>query len=414
MDYMTPSSCMKLTVKDSTLGMKHVFREPHCKSRHFSVIGPSYSLLKPKVLSQKISQPPSFLVGGFVGSKSVEHKNSSNNYSNLLGQIISLLTIQETSIWNREQPSLVQRMSNARRNLISPVNSIPLNIHFNNIIPSNKLNSTTSNSTISLPIATIPASSQLTIAKQEAIVDDSTVLCNFPVTGNTIKDCSSKGGKSTATEMDFKNCDHVRRTKDDVSTFSNPWIKDIISNVSDTDSDSDEDCVDFHSENGEIVDSMKWNGDILSPISSPINPPQSTAQQLVVDYDYDSDESDVWDSYDRDDSDEEQKERDLAEQRILDANRRWEENITREDESAPSYTKKKKTVHFPSTNLASVRPMLTWSHAHRIARKSEWEQLARDSVRFRERIASTASVLAPVLDPKHRANVWKRLHCETQ
>jgi len=404
---------MKLTVKDSTLGMKHVFREPHCESRHFSVIGPSYSMLKPKILSQKISQPPPFLVGGFVGSKSVEHKNSSNNYSNLLGQIISLLTIQETNIWNREQPSLVQRMSNTRRNLISPVNSIPLNIHFNNIIPSNKVNSATSNSTISLPIATIPASSQLTIAKPEAIIDNSAILCNCPMKENTTKDYSSQVGNCTAAGMDLKNCDQVHRTKNDVSMLSNSRIKDIPASVGDTDSDSDEDCLDdFHSENGEIVDSMKWNGDILSPISSPINPPQ-TAQQLV-DYDYDSDESDVWDSYDRNDSDEEQRERDLAEQRILDANRRWEENMTREDESAPSYTKKKKKVHFPSTNLASVRPMLTWSHAHRIARKGEWEQLARDSVRFRERIASTASVLAPVFDPKHRANVWKRLHCETK
>jgi Phosphatase-1 catalytic subunit binding region len=306
-------------------------------------------------------------------------------------------------------------MSNTRRNLISPVNSIPLNIHFNNIIPSNKVNSATSNSTISLPIATIPASSQLTIAKPEAIIDNSAILCNCPMKENTIKDYSSQVGNCTAAGMDLKNCDQVHRTKNDVSMLSNSRIKDIPASVGDTDSDSDEDCLDdFHSENGEIVDSMKWNGDILSPISSPINPPQTTAQQLVEDYDYDSDESDVWDSYDRNDSDEEQRERDLAEQRILDANRRWEENMTREDESAPSYTKKKKKVHFPSTNLASVRPMLTWSHAHRIARKGEWEQLARDSVRFRERIASTASVLAPVFDPKHRANVCKRLHCETK
>jgi Phosphatase-1 catalytic subunit binding region len=52
--------------------------------------------------------------------------------------------------------------------------------------------------------------------------------------------------------------------------------------------------------------------------------------------------------------------------------------------------------------------MLTWTHAHRAARKGDWERFARDADRFRERIDSTAAILAPILDPSHRDRVRRR------
>lgn len=53
--------------------------------------------------------------------------------------------------------------------------------------------------------------------------------------------------------------------------------------------------------------------------------------------------------------------------------------------------------------------MLTWIHAYRAARKGDWERLARDADRFRERIDSVANVLAPILDPSHREKVRQRI-----
>lgn len=52
--------------------------------------------------------------------------------------------------------------------------------------------------------------------------------------------------------------------------------------------------------------------------------------------------------------------------------------------------------------------MITWVHAYRAARKGDWERLARDADRFRERIDSIATVLNPVLDPTHRERVRRR------
>ena len=112
---------------------------------------------------------------------------------------------------------------------------------------------------------------------------------------------------------------------------SNPWLSNIVVCVSDDDeSDSDWDCVeDFKSENGEVISDFKWNGDSLSPISSPVSqtPPVPAA---VLD-DYDSDESDgvlisCGSGYVFDDE-EEARERKLSEERIQDANRRWEQNL---------------------------------------------------------------------------------------
>ena len=52
--------------------------------------------------------------------------------------------------------------------------------------------------------------------------------------------------------------------------------------------------------------------------------------------------------------------------------------------------------------------MLTWIYAYRAARKGDWERLARDADRFRERDDSMAAVLAPVFDPSLRERVRRR------
>ena len=58
--------------------------------------------------------------------------------------------------------------------------------------------------------------------------------------------------------------------------------------------------------------------------------------------------------------------------------------------------------------------MLTWSHAYRSARRGDWERLGRDAERFRERIDSTAAVLAPILDQLHRQKVLTRMQQENK
>ncbi|XP_046438899.1 uncharacterized protein LOC124190319 [Daphnia pulex] len=200
--------------------------------------------------------------------------------------------------------------------------------------------------------------------------------------------------------------------------LSNPWLRNIVVCVGDSDdsdeSDSDWDCVeDFQSENGEVISDFKWNGDSLSPISSPVSqtPPVPAA---ALD-DYDSDESDgvlisCGSGYVFDDE-EEARERKLSEERIQDANRRWDRNLsTAVDETdGIRKTSRSKQVHFPvDSKLTRIRPMLTWTHAHRAARKGDWERFARDADRFRERIDSTAAILAPILDPSHRDRVRRR------
>ena len=44
-----------------------------------------------------------------------------------------------------------------------------------------------------------------------------------------------------------------------------------------------------------------------------------------------------------------------------------------------------------------VRRMLAWSYAYRAARCGEWETVARDRVRFSDRIKKIGEILEPVL-----------------
>jgi len=58
--------------------------------------------------------------------------------------------------------------------------------------------------------------------------------------------------------------------------------------------------------------------------------------------------------------------------------------------------------------LAVVRPLVTWSYAHRRARIGHWMQVGRDRERFKEKIASIARTLNPVLAPHHRQAVYSQ------
>lgn len=57
----------------------------------------------------------------------------------------------------------------------------------------------------------------------------------------------------------------------------------------------------------------------------------------------------------------------------------------------------------------TVHPIITWSFAHRMARKGPWEEYARDRSRFQRRIAETEAAIGFCLDPPHREKIWARL-----
>ncbi|XP_069598801.1 protein phosphatase 1 regulatory subunit 15A-like [Ranitomeya imitator] len=74
-------------------------------------------------------------------------------------------------------------------------------------------------------------------------------------------------------------------------------------------------------------------------------------------------------------------------------------------EEADQSTKK---VRFSSK--VTVHPIITWSFAHRMARKGPWEVYARDRSRFQRRIAETEAAIGFCLKPHHRENIWAGLY----
>ncbi|XP_073427007.1 uncharacterized protein [Dendrobates tinctorius] len=66
-----------------------------------------------------------------------------------------------------------------------------------------------------------------------------------------------------------------------------------------------------------------------------------------------------------------------------------------------------KKVRFSSK--VTVHPIITWSFAHRMARKGPWEVYARDRSRFQRRIAETEAAIGFCLKPHHRENIWAGL-----
>lgn len=91
-----------------------------------------------------------------------------------------------------------------------------------------------------------------------------------------------------------------------------------------------------------------------------------------------------------------------------DINLSWKVNLA----MSPKQSRKRnsdKKVHFASADhLATVHPMVTWSHAYQAARKGPWEEYARDRGRFQRRITDLQRTLDPVLDPVHRETVFNQ------
>ena len=263
----------------------------------------------------KFFQPPPFLVGGFVGSKICENKNGSINYSNLLGQIFNAVTSLapictpsksfEQENW-RKKPDLFTKSyakvtSQSKSDILPP--------------PSVVISSPTAVTVTQQTV--LPVSSPATMPSQQ---EKKLSTLSSPIACRTVSESSETSWASVdpAEERDV--------------LLSNPWLSNIVVCVSDSEdeSDSDWDCVeDFQSENGEVICDFKWNGDSLSPISSPVSRTPPTPAAALDDYD--SDESDgvlisCGQGYVVDDE-EEAKERRLSEERIHDANRRWDKNL---------------------------------------------------------------------------------------
>lgn len=96
----------------------------------------------------------------------------------------------------------------------------------------------------------------------------------------------------------------------------------------------------------------------------------------------------------------------LITKKIEDANARWCEQSV--DPKPKIVNKAKKKVRFAEGKLLTCfHPMIAWDFALRSARIGPWETLARDTVRFQNRISRTAAVLDPILQPSHRERIYK-------
>jgi hypothetical protein len=257
--------------------------------------------------STKFLPAPPFVVGGFVGSKSCEQKNISFNFKDLFEHLM------DTMIPSVKSSNHTQSKQFGEENWRKRPTTIPNNCVKTKISPL-KSENLAPNVVISSSAVTqvVPISPPAMPSQQENQMS--------PVTCRTVSESSENSWASVSPEEN-RNV-----------LFSNPWVSNIVVCVSDDgdESDSDWDCVeDFQSENGEVISDFKWNGDSLSPISSPVSrtPPVPTA---ALD-DYDSDESDgvlisCGNGYVFDEE-EEARERKLSEERIQDANRRWDQNL---------------------------------------------------------------------------------------
>lgn len=97
---------------------------------------------------------------------------------------------------------------------------------------------------------------------------------------------------------------------------------------------------------------------------------------------------------------------DLITKKIEHVNAKWSEQS---DDLPKIANKTKKKVRFAEgKSLTCVHPMIAWDFALRSARIGPWETLARDAVRFKNRIGRTALVLDPILQPSHREKIYKR------
>ena len=62
------------------------------------------------------------------------------------------------------------------------------------------------------------------------------------------------------------------------------------------------------------------------------------------------------------------------------------------------------------TSIPTIYVQYVWRFAYQQARKSEWEQYARDRDRFTRRIIESEHIINPVLNERHRERVLESLH----
>jgi len=452
-----------------------VFKEPVLpRFEKYSILNPCSIFEKFPQPHQKFFQPPRFVVGGFVGSKVCELKNNPTNpvsYSNLLGHIFNIFTsIQEpkvgmnNSMTSQYSPQTSQYRSSVQLNPVEKTSPVEIKDPLAKTNPSVKTNIVAKTNRVAKmnPVAKpdLPIKRTVTESLETATRDSNCNNQNISESSDTSwltvdsVDNDTSWSPANATK-DHKNQTDLHRNPRTVSESSNTswtsadpmaedeakltigansWLTNMFVRADDSESDdsdsddsgnsdsdssdsgnSDSDSSDSewdHSENGHVVDFIRWQGDSLSPISSP------TIPQMIgsIPHDYDSIDSDDSDgiliscgNYHFD-----EEEIDEARQKMLeDVNQKWNEEMKRfcdETDGAPVATKKAKTVQFaPNEQLARTQLMITWGHAYRSARKGDWERVRRDDERFQHRIKSLSSVLNPILDENHRLAAWNRI-----
>lgn len=139
---------------------------------------------------------------------------------------------------------------------------------------------------------------------------------------------------------------------------ASPWLSSMFVRANDSDSDSSDSEWD-QSENGQVVDFIRWQGDSLSPICSPTIPHVAGSISL----DYDSDDSDDSDgiliscgNYHYDD---EEEQRDHEEKRLFleGINQRWNERMDQvgDETDAPAITNKQTKKVETLTKIQVIR-----------------------------------------------------------
>ena len=486
MDYLVKqNSNLKMGTFNNSISRGSIGMKDKCAlSSSYPMFEPKFITMSPAGVSSKLFQPPPFIIGGFVGSKSVENKNSFANYSDLLERFINILTVfQEPSNRGGHQQNMSdspkeqfkypvknysrsagrwgsktkpvtfphsphKKSDSTNHKLVSPVLKLnPSNMNtdrptlkFNTLHqnmdssfpkldsqdsqlnqPVMNLNSSvlkfdseggrcevdpvnqpSDSESLSIPfkqvasngcevaehgmeptvdnmadiitpgIATVvgeytaslplESASPVVPMKPIAISDCAVMECKYePVLGaaipaiagmmtkNIILPEIKKSVSRTLSECTDDSWLSVESDDSCKEVISSPWLRSMLVDVCD-DGDSDWDSVDdYVSENGEVVDSVKWNGDLLSPIPSPIG--LQKEEPAHFSYEYDSDDDDDGDKvtisccpyggFDDDD----QRDKMLAKKRIELINRKWDEDMLKSSDEIDGKPKtKKKTV----------------------------------------------------------------------
>ncbi|KAL1488220.1 hypothetical protein ABEB36_015176 [Hypothenemus hampei] len=84
-----------------------------------------------------------------------------------------------------------------------------------------------------------------------------------------------------------------------------------------------------------------------------------------------------------------------------------EENYAGVDQVDFSFVDVKKVRFAAEDKLCEVHPMIKWSYAYQAARKGPWETFARDRCRFKDRVARVERDVKHVLNPEHRAKIYR-------